>query len=88
MDDGVGEGVDGNVLAQVRDLVDRACRSNQLLERKCGVHVLEVMSRRGDANLGQVTCSEVRFHAVDSGSLLQKFALLFSTRNFLQIPVA
>lgn len=54
-----GEGVDPDVLVRIRDLVSQGCKSSQSLDRKGGIHVLEVMGRRGDTHMGSHTCVEV-----------------------------
>lgn len=55
----LGEGVDSAVLAQVRDLVGKACRSNQLLERTDVIQVSEAI-RCSDLDLGRTTCINER----------------------------
>ena len=52
--------MDAEVLASIRELISQGCRSSQSLDRKGGIHVLEVMGRRGDAHMGSHTCIEVR----------------------------
>jgi hypothetical protein len=55
----LGEGVPAEVLAQVRELVSSGCRASQELDRRGGIHVLEVMGRDVD-KLGGHSCATER----------------------------
>mmetsp|Transcript_9340 Transcript_9340/g.28094 ORF Transcript_9340/g.28094 Transcript_9340/m.28094 type:complete len:400 (-) Transcript_9340:519-1718(-) len=84
----LGEGVDPDVLVRIRDLVSQGCKSSQSLDRKGGIHVLEVMGRRGDTHMGSHTCVEerARWGAVMEGMNLaprQQEALLALRKQHL-----
>ena len=62
-----GEGVDPEVLVRVRGLVSQGCKSSQALDRKGGIHVLEVMARRADTDMASHTCVQVSSVGSESG---------------------